>query len=92
MAVVRGPRMHLSILIQSGQRCLLSKIFAPLDIKFTALFVRVSSGDHRVSDDCIIENVEILINKGLEVQKWNSELLSRYAISLMPMPMLISYR
>ena len=65
MAVVCGPRIHLFVLIQSGQHCLLSKIFfAPLDITFNDLFIHVSGGDHCVSDDCIIENVKISNRQG----------------------------
>ena len=50
MTVVCRYKMHLSVLIQTGQRCLCSKIFfRPLGITFTDLFVCLSSGDHRVS-------------------------------------------
>ena len=67
MAVVFELKMHLCVQIQSGQRCLLSKIlFAPVDITFTDLFAHVSGGDHRVSklNDCVIEKVKISDRRG----------------------------
>ena len=60
MAEQSGPSIHLSIRVQSGPHCLLSKIFfTPLYESFAGLFLRVSEQDSRVSEQHVLEKVVI---------------------------------
>ena len=75
MAEQCGPSIHLSIRVQSGPHCLLSKIFfTPLCESFAGLFLRVSEQDSRVSEQHALEKVVISDkpgNGGMEVDSGN---------------------
>ena len=66
-----APSIHLSIRVQSGPHCLLSKIFfTPLCETFGGLFLRVSERDLRVSEQHVLDEVVISEksgNGGMEV-------------------------
>ena len=52
-----GPGVHLSVRVQSGPHCLLTKsLLTPLDITFGDLFLRVSQ-DHRIGEQSTINKV-----------------------------------
>ena len=72
MAEQSTPSAHLSVRVQSGPHCLLSKIFfAPVNISFAGLFLRVSEQDSRVSEQHVLERVIISDkpgNSGMEVE------------------------
>ena len=71
MTELSAPSIHLSIRVQSGPHCLLSKIFfSPLCESFAGLFLRVSEQDSRVSEQHVLEKVIISDksgNGGMEV-------------------------
>ena len=52
-----GLGVHLSVWVQSGPHCFLTKIFfTPLDLTFGDLFLRVSQ-DHRIGEQSTINKV-----------------------------------
>ena len=71
MAESSTPGIHLSIRVQSGPHCLLSKIFfTPLCVSFAGLFLRVCERDSRVSEQHVLEKALISDksgNGGMEV-------------------------
>ena len=62
MAESSTPGIHLSIRVQSGPHCLLSKIFfTPLCVSFAGLFLRVCERDSRVSEQHVLEKVHLMV-------------------------------
>jgi len=72
-----GPGVHLSVRVQSGPHCLLTKsFFTPLDITFGDLFLCMSQ-DHRVGEFehnkvIILTKLSYLISRETAVWKWSS--------------------
>ena len=66
-----GPGVHLSVRVQSGPHCLLTKIFfTPLDITFGDLFLRMLQ-DHHIGEQSTVNKVIMSDqprNGGVEVE------------------------
>ena len=81
-AVEGGLGVHLSIRVQSGPHCLLSKIFfPPLHITFDGLLLRVAEQDCRVSKQHVIDKVD---KPGMVAWKWMQGVLFHCVKNLVP--------
>ena len=84
MAELSAPSIYLSIRVQSGPHCLLSKIFfIPLCESFAGLFLRVSEQDLQVSKQHVLEKVIISDKSGMVVWKLIQEATFLFVKSLM---------